>query len=518
MKKLFFLLLSLITVFSVHSQSIEREIIASDGDFQQNSSGSVSFTIGETVVETFANAQNTLTQGFQQNDQVKFLIYGKVRYAGKAIAGNPAPNPPSYNPVIYNIDKVIVILKTTSGEELSRDTSDALGNYQFTNVPNGSYLLSYDKYTIDTMQSGNGVDAIDVTLLKYYIGIDTAADPSRKFSINYRNAANVDNNISINAVDISRIKAKIGAPYNSSKNFPKGNWLALDTTVTMAASDLNITLKTICYGDYNASSTKYRDSLTDWATAKSFPTDIIAFSDETMVLTNSSYIEIPLKINTKVTDFSALGLELNYPGSDYKLVSAYMSSPGSKSATVTINPTLDEIIADDNDLLVTDENGVIRVVYATTNHFDVVENDGIITLGFAPVKALQPGLLDFSLSGTGIVGDQYGNDFPEALLLMPKIFIQDNSGNDPEFGFTGYPNPIKDKTLLKFSLPENGKVKITLYNTLGSLIDVIADEEQAAGSHTLIYNGNNLAYGLYFFKLEFAGERKSQQAILKMMK
>jgi len=520
MKKNISLLFFLIIFSATYtfSQELSREIIASDGDFQQNTSGSISFTIGETVVETFANTQNILTQGFQQYDQIKFLIYGKVRYAGKANAGNPVSTPPSYNPAIYDINKVIVILKTTSGEELSRDTSDALGNYQFTNVPNGSYLLSYDKYTADSMQSGNGLDAIDVSLLKYYIGVDTAADPSRKFSINYRNAANVDNNTSINAVDISRIKAKIGAPYNTSKNFPKGNWLAIDTTVTMAAGDLNITLKTICYGDYNASSTKYRDSLSDWATAKSFPMDIIAFSDETVVLTSSSYIEIPLKISTKIEDFSALGLELNYPNSDYLLASASMASPDNKSTSVKINPTLDEIIADDNDLLVTDEEGVIRVVYATTNHFTVNENDRIITLGFTPIKELQPGFLDFALTGTGIVGDQYGNDFPEALLLMPKMFIQGNFVNIAGFDFSGYPNPINDKTTISFSLPENGKVRITLFNAMGDRINVIADEEQTKGSHKLVYNGQNLAPGLYFFKLEFEGSEKSQQSILKMIK
>ncbi|HQI70571.1 MAG TPA: hypothetical protein PLT47_07455, partial [Bacteroidales bacterium] len=174
------------------------------------------------------------------------IISGKTRYMGKALAGNPAPNLPTYNAVKYNIDGVIVTLKTNPGGiEVTRDTSDAQGYYELGAVPDGNYILSYDKYTVDTMQSGNEVNAVDIALMKYMVGHDTMIDPSRNFKAKYRRAINVDNNILINAVDVARIKGKVGAPYDPTKNFPKGNWVAFDTAVTVAGSDMNITLKTI---------------------------------------------------------------------------------------------------------------------------------------------------------------------------------------------------------------------------------------------------------------------------------
>ncbi|HOY30937.1 MAG TPA: hypothetical protein PKW80_03570 [Bacteroidales bacterium] len=499
------------------SQTLTREVISTGGDFQQNSTGSVSFTIGETVVETFETANIDLTQGFQQNDVLKFMIYGKVKYAGKAIPGSPAPNPPSYNQAIYNIDNVIVILKLQSnGEEIARDTSDNAGNYQLSNVSPGNYLLCYDKYTADTMQSGNGIDAIDVTMLKYYIGIDTTVDPSRNFTIRYKKAANVDNNLAINAIDISRIKAKIGSPYSTAKNFPKGNWVALDTVVSVGGSDLNVTLKTICYGDYNASSSKYRDSTVNWSQAKSVDQNIISVTDEYLMTTDPLYFELPLRISTGMNEFSALGLELSYPHKDYELVRVYMPGAGDKSSAVTINPTLEEIIASDDDLLVTDEEGVIRVVYATTGYYDVAEGAELIRLGFRAKRDPGKGAIDFELSGTGVIGNRYGEEDEDAYLLMPKVFIQgDQAGTG--FEFMGYPNPFDGDATLVYTLPEEGMVKIDAYNAIGELVSVLVNETRAAGKHTLLFSANALPAGMYTFKLEFSGTQKNEQAILKMI-
>jgi len=269
--------------------------------------GTVQYTV--QVTANNCSATDTINVTFNPCPSTGHIISGKTRYAAKANTGNPAPNPPTYNPVIYNIDQVIVILKNyPSGTELARDSSDNLGNYQFTNVTDGNYIISYDKYTVDTMQWGNDITVADLSILKYYIGSDTLLDPSRKFSSKYKKAINVDNNAYINVADVSRVKAKIGSPYTASKNFPKGNWLALDTVVTMAGSDMNIILKTICYGDYNASSTKYRDSITSWNGLKSIPKDFIIGSDETMMISNPAYFEIPLKISTKINDFQPLAL------------------------------------------------------------------------------------------------------------------------------------------------------------------------------------------------------------------
>ncbi len=450
-------------------------------------------------------------------DDLLHSISGKTKYASKANSGIPAPNPPTYNAVKYNIDEVIVILKSfPAGTELARDTSDAYGNYRFCGIPDGSYLLSYDKYTSDTMQSGNGVDAIDVTLLKYYMGIDTLADPSRNFSAKYKKAGNVDNNASINAIDVSRIKAKIGSPHNSLKNFPKGNWVALDTVVTIAGADLSVNLKTICYGDFNGSGTKYLDSAVSWSMLKSVPENIIVVGDDYLGTSDRNYFEVPLRINTKVDEFSALGLELNYPANAYQLVSVSMPSAGNKDQNIRINPTLEEILTTDNDLMVTDEKGVIRVVYATTKHFDVAASDEIIRLGFRSLRSLDQGVIDFALSGTGVIGNRYGEETSDPCLIMPKVFVQGNN-TDPGFEFTGYPNPFTKDVTLTYHTPENGTVYLKVYNATGELVQEIISESQMSGKHAVVFSPVNLPSGIYTFRFDFKGNENNKCLIMKMI-
>ena len=48
------------------AQSVSPDVIASAGEFYSNASGSISWTLGEPMGETYTSANNILTQGFQQ--------------------------------------------------------------------------------------------------------------------------------------------------------------------------------------------------------------------------------------------------------------------------------------------------------------------------------------------------------------------------------------------------------------------------------------------------------------------
>jgi hypothetical protein len=50
----------------IYAQSVTPDVIASAGDFYSNAQGSVSWTLGEPVGETYTGPNNILTQGFQQ--------------------------------------------------------------------------------------------------------------------------------------------------------------------------------------------------------------------------------------------------------------------------------------------------------------------------------------------------------------------------------------------------------------------------------------------------------------------
>src|ERR1017187_110562 len=66
MKNLYILFL-IVILFQAKAQSVSPFVIASSGGYFSNATFSVSSTFGEmTMVETFSDGNNFLTQGFQQ--------------------------------------------------------------------------------------------------------------------------------------------------------------------------------------------------------------------------------------------------------------------------------------------------------------------------------------------------------------------------------------------------------------------------------------------------------------------
>ncbi|OPZ95869.1 MAG: hypothetical protein BWY70_01900 [Bacteroidetes bacterium ADurb.Bin408] len=82
---------------------------------------------------------------------------------------------------------------------------------------------------------------------------------------------------------------------------------------------------------------------------------------------------------------------------------------------------------------------------------------------------------------------------------------------------SGYPNPFGNTVNLIYTLPENGTVKINVYNSLGELVRKIADGEEMSGKHILEIPTAQLPHGLYTFKMEFSGDKVSDCRLMKMI-
>jgi hypothetical protein len=64
MKKNTIVLFSLLSTFMVKAQ----EVVSTQGESYTNSSGAIDFTVGEVIINTGTNGNNTLTQGFHQTN------------------------------------------------------------------------------------------------------------------------------------------------------------------------------------------------------------------------------------------------------------------------------------------------------------------------------------------------------------------------------------------------------------------------------------------------------------------
>lgn len=77
-----------------------------------------------------------------------------------------------------------------------------------------------------------------------------------------------------------------------------------------------------------------------------------------------------------------------------------------------------------------------------------------------------------------------------------------------------YPNPFNPSTVLSFDLPETGKVRVEVYNITGQLVSVLTNQRFEAGSHSLQFNADGLASGVYLVRANLAGTIQSQKVTL----
>jgi hypothetical protein len=98
--------------------------------------------------------------------------------------------------------------------------------------------------------------------------------------------------------------------------------------------------------------------------------------------------------------------------------------------------------------------------------------------------------------------------------LAPRVGV-DNPEMTPTTFFLApnYPNPFNASTMIEYSLPESGPVKVDIFDILGRKIQTLVDETQAAGFHQVAWNGDNLPSGTYFYRIQ-AGEKTQTKKCL----
>ncbi|MFC2136203.1 DUF2341 domain-containing protein [Bacteroidota bacterium] len=77
-----------------------------------------------------------------------------------------------------------------------------------------------------------------------------------------------------------------------------------------------------------------------------------------------------------------------------------------------------------------------------------------------------------------------------------------------------YPNPFNPSTKISFEVPSEMRVKVTIYNILGEVVEVLANDIYEPGSHELIFDGGRLAAGVYCYSLRAGNNRLMGKMLL----
>ena len=82
-----------------------------------------------------------------------------------------------------------------------------------------------------------------------------------------------------------------------------------------------------------------------------------------------------------------------------------------------------------------------------------------------------------------------------------------------------YPNPFNPVTTLRYDLPEDAMVSITIYDMMGRIVKTMVNVDQTAGHKSIQWNATNnvgqpVSAGLYLYTIEAGEFRQTKKMVL----
>jgi hypothetical protein len=75
-------------------------------------------------------------------------------------------------------------------------------------------------------------------------------------------------------------------------------------------------------------------------------------------------------------------------------------------------------------------------------------------------------------------------------LLPTEYFLSQN-----------FPDPFKEKSTIKYCLPEEIRIKLVILNIKGKTVKTLLDEVKEPGTYKIEINAKRIREGLYFYQL-----------------
>ncbi len=148
MRRSVFIIIVCIFVLPVHAQLIKQEVIASAGGYNIKGDISLSWTLGETIIETFSNGSLVLSHGFQQ----KLIVTTVKENLSPALNVVLYPNPAGdliniqFDPATDT--ETDIMLVDLQGKVLKSDKigiATSIAGFNLQDVPTGIYFIKIMK-------------------------------------------------------------------------------------------------------------------------------------------------------------------------------------------------------------------------------------------------------------------------------------------------------------------------------------------------------------------------------------
>jgi hypothetical protein len=106
-------------------------------------------------------------------------------------------------------------------------------------------------------------------------------------------------------------------------------------------------------------------------------------------------------------------------------------------------------------------------------------------------------------------GTQWADRTFEKYYLFRNVHLSgrpsDVEDNSQPFNFNlsqNYPNPFNPTTSIKYSIPEDGFVTLTIYDVLGKAVATLVNENKKVGNYYATWDASKSSSGVYFYQLK----------------
>ena len=124
---------------------------------------------------------------------------------------------------------------------------------------------------------------------------------------------------------------------------------------------------------------------------------------------------------------------------------------------------------------------------------------------------------DLSQAGNdGFLGETPEDDSADPLWEGAPVSVGDAPELKPEtFGLEqNYPNPFNPTTQIQFSLARDSDTRLVVFDLMGRQVQVLVQGTFTAGTHSVTFDGTNLASGVYLYELQAGTQRLTGEMIL----
>jgi Secretion system C-terminal sorting domain len=184
-----------------------------------------------------------------------------------------------------------------------------------------------------------------------------------------------------------------------------------------------------------------------------------------------------------------------------------------------------QFIANDKFVMVTNNVAVsgtcLTKIYVEDTLGNILSSQAIVFSDFIRLrKIVFAGNGDFIFGGEAARYDTSSLDFyalrTDTSLNFPPIGIKNISEEVPaEFQlFQNFPNPFNNSTVINFSIVEEDKYTLIIYDICGRQVEKILDRRFKPGSYRLTYNAENLSTDVYFYQLKSFKNIKTKKMVL----